>query len=110
MPIAPFGDLQVGHVTGRDAQPVAVGHRLHRGRAEQGALFRQAAHQPVGHLGHLLSGKEPEQLVDLRALFQESFLVALGQAACHENPPQASLLFELAHFVNRVERFLPGAL
>ena len=51
-----------------------------------------------------------EENIDLWKGFNKICAVALGEAACHNEPPAVGLLFPFSHFQDDVDRFVDSRL
>jgi hypothetical protein len=95
---------------GRDPQPLIVGKRMRGGGLEDASLLGKATDQAVGYFGDFFAPEDADELVDLGAVDQQRFFLSLGEAARDNHSAELALAFELEHFVDGAERFLPGLL
>ena len=107
-PVAPFGDLEVGEVPRRDAQPGAIVLGLHGRGSKKRALFAQAAQKAIGNLGDLFAAEDADHLVNLGKLLQQHVLLPFRQAAGDDHAAHAAVALALEHFLDDRTGFLPG--
>ena len=70
-PVAAFRDFQKRKVPRRDSQPGRIGQRMRRRGMEDHPLFVKSAEQTVGNLGDFLAAEHADQVIDLRARFEQ---------------------------------------
>jgi hypothetical protein len=92
----------------RDAQPLVVGQRPGRCRAEQRLLLVESLHHPPGSRGNLIATEHPDELIDARQGLKQLILVAFGQAAGDDDAAQLPSLLQGEHLANHGVRLAPG--
>ena len=104
--VAALGDLDVGIVLRRrEHAPGLVCRGIDVAELADGLA---AVQQAVRHGDDVVIAACAEHAVDLRHLLQDLVLIALRQAACHEQSADAALLLQRAHGENVVDGLALG--
>jgi hypothetical protein len=94
----------------RDSQPIAVRQRTNRRGLKDRPLFFQVADESIGHFGNRFAAEHADEIVDLRAVGQQVFLLPLGKATRNDHALRFASLLQGQHFIDGAERLGAGPL